>query len=75
MKQISRIKDHSDIFRDERNNAILFSPLSNEDSSKKRLNLFRSQQEDINNIKKEMMEMKSILTEIMSHIKEGKGDK
>jgi hypothetical protein len=74
MRQISRIKGHADIFRDEKNNAILFSP-NQQDSSKKRLNFFKSQQEDINKLKEEISEIKSLLHEMLTQIKEEKGKK
>lgn len=66
---ISKIKDHPNLLRDNSSNAILF--LSNNDSEKKRVNFFRGQQEDINNIKKDIQEMKNLLREILDGIREG----
>jgi hypothetical protein len=66
---ISRIKDQPNLLRDNKSNAILFLP--NNDSDRKRVNFFKSQQEDINNIKKNIQEIKNLLTEILDKLQEG----
>jgi phage tail tape-measure protein len=66
---ISKIKDQPNLLRDNKSNAILFLP--NSDSDRKRVNFFKSQQEDINNIKKNIQEIKNLLTEILDKLQEG----
>jgi hypothetical protein len=63
MKNIAPIKDETNLYRDISSNAILFA--NPEEGPSKRTEFLRSQIKDINNLKKEVSEIKDTLSKIL----------
>lgn len=65
--KLTPIKDNQNLLRDLESNAILFKKVDG--SSDKRVSFLRQQNEDINNLKKELSEMKEMMNDVLKIIK------
>jgi hypothetical protein len=62
-KNIARIKDEENLFRDMNSNAVLF--VNKNEPLEKRNAFLKNTSEDINNLKKEVFEMKETMSKIL----------
>lgn len=62
-KNIARIKDEENLFRDMSSNAVLFA--NKNEPLEKRNAFLKNTSEDINNLKKEVFEMKETMSKIL----------
>lgn len=62
-KNIARIKDEENLFRDMSSNAVLFA--NKNEPLEKRNAFLKNTSEDINNLKKEVSEMKETMSKIL----------
>jgi hypothetical protein len=62
-KNIARIKDEENLFRDMNSNAVLFA--NKNEPLEKRNTFLKNTSEDINNLKKEVSEMKETMSKIL----------
>jgi hypothetical protein len=62
-KNIARIKDEENLFRDMNSNAVLFA--NKNEPLEKRNAFLKNTSEDINNLKKEVFEMKETMSKIL----------
>lgn len=70
--KITPIKDNQNLLRDLDSNAVLFK--TTDGSAEKRSSFLRQQNEDINNLKKELSEMKEIMNNVLEIIKKEKSE-
>jgi hypothetical protein len=70
---ITRIKDHDDVYRDLNSNAILFK--NSDDSIEKRNRILRGAFEDINNLKKEVSELRQDIKSVLDFLKTRENNK
>lgn len=70
--KITPIKDNQNLLRDLDSNAVLFK--TTDKSAEKRSSFLRQQNEDINNLKKELSEMKEIMNNVLEIIKKEKSE-
>lgn len=68
--KIAKIKDENSVFRDMDSNAIVFD--NKNDGLERKRHFFNKQVEDINNLKKEVSELKETTQKILQILIEGK---
>lgn len=68
--KIAKIKDENSVFRDMDSNAIVFE--NTNDGLERKRHFFNKQVEDINNLKKDVSELKETTEKILQILMEGK---
>lgn len=68
--KMAKIKDENSVFRDMDSNAIVFENIN--DGLERKRHFFNKQTEDINNLKKEVSELKETTQKILQILTEGK---
>jgi hypothetical protein len=68
MKEYSRVKDYTNLLRDESSSAVVNVDIETLEKIRQRRKLMRTQKEQINTLKNDMEEMKTLMKELITRV-------
>ena len=68
MKEYSRVKDYTNLLRDESSSAVVNVDIETLEKIRQRRKLMRTQKEQINTLKNDMEEMKALMKELITRV-------
>lgn len=68
MKEYSRVKDYKNLLRDESSSAVVNVDIETLEKIRQRRKLMRTQKEQINTLKNDMEEMKTLMKELITRV-------
>ena len=68
MEEYSRVKDYTNLLRDESSSAVVNVDVETLEKIRQRRKLMRTQKEQINTLKNDMEEMKALMKELITRV-------